>query len=858
MGDQAAADTAAPTSEHHHHRPFGRAYWMLNSIEMFERLAYFGIRAVVPLYIMQATEPGGLHLSALHKGWIYMWWAIFQSFLPIITGGIADRYGYKRVLFCAISANAIGYVMMANFHNYYGFFAGILVLATGTAFFKPALQGSLAQALTKENSSLGWGIFYWVVNVGAFAAPFVSTLVLGKPHSLDGWQNLFYLCAAFTCCNLLLLLTFKDVPSGADKTESPFAVLKRTIVNIFDPRLITWLLIMSCFWLMMYQLWDLHPNFITDWVDSSNVAGLAYSDTWPLTIFWEWGDRGVIQVPQQILLNLNAGLIILLMVPLSWVSGKMRTLSAMLVGMTVATVGVLVAGWTMSGWIFLAGVVFFSLGEMWTGPKKNEYLGLIAPPGKKGLYLGYVNIPVGIGVGIGSYFGGWLYDNYGEKATLALKELATRPALVARAAQSADWSDALDKLPKLLGIEREQAFGIAQDELGLDEAGTVDRLCVLFRHDRGQLTNLGYRYLAACPEYRDAVKRGLAKELRRQADDKDFEAARLGPEASDARETLSTQAGHLRMLAADVETQQTALENFMSQYGHNIPKWVDKKRMEVLDIVREHINDGRTDDEKKKPDQIEAMLWTRFAHEPVVINDLALEYLAQNTDRLHDAVAEIEFKHPPEKLDERIKEIEERIGVGRTKSFAALSAAMGVDDSELEKALAAAGAADVYCYLASLDHRRFLAVAPRDWTKDVPLLREMIESDAEAEAFVEERVWKKGWWERFILILGGSEEKDMYKRLADDQDLIQQALDRKDWSNASEQAARLLRLNPFEARALAAAEVNSAAQAATQMLWDEYDPNRKVWLPIVAIGIIATIALGVFGQMAKRWKDMNA
>ena len=151
----------------------------------------------------------------------------------------------------------------------------------------------------------------------------------------------------------------------------------------------------------------------------------------PFDTWWEFGDRGLKQVPQQILLNLNAALIVLLIVPLSWAARKMRTLSAMLVGMSAATLGVLVAGWTTSGWILLLGIVFFSMGEMWTGPKKNEYLGLIAPPGKKGLYLGYVNIPVGVGVGIGSYLGGWVYDNYGEKATLALKQLSAEPALIA-------------------------------------------------------------------------------------------------------------------------------------------------------------------------------------------------------------------------------------------------------------------------------------------------------------------------------------------------------------------------------------------------------------------------------------------
>jgi len=811
MSDAAATNADKAPEAHHEHRAFGRSYWMLNSIEMFERLAYFGIRAVVPLYIMQATEPGGLHLSALHKGWIYMWWALFQSFLPIVTGGIADRYGYKRVLFFAISANVVGYIMMANMHNYLGFFAGILVLATGTAFFKPALQGSLAQNLTKDNSSLGWGIFYWVVNVGAVAAPFMFTAILGKPHSLEGWQTLFYACAAFTACNLLLLLTFKDVPSGADKTETTWEVLKRTIVNIFEIRLIIWLLIMSCFWLMMYQLWDLHPNFITDWVDSSAVATKMPFDAW-----WEWGDRGKIQVPQQILLNLNAALIIILMVPMSWLSGKMRTLSAMMVGMTVATLGVLVAGWTMSGWIFLAGVVFFSLGEMWTGPKKNEYLGLIAPPGKKGLYLGYVNIPVGIGVGIGSYFGGWLYDNYGEKATLALKELATQPALVASAAKSADWSDALDKLPAIFGIERDEAFAAAQRELNLDENEAADRLREYFRHDAGQVTNLALIYLAQHESFSAAAEKGRA------------EAVAAG--------TLSDGDG----LARCVEL---------------IPDWIDKKRVVAFELVRDKVNG---DDGTASDAEIAAMLWERFGADAGVVNNLALEYLAQGTNVLSDAVAGFNYQHPPEELDARIEEIKETIGVGRTKSFNALTAAMGVDGSTLETKLAESGADDVYCYLAGLNHRRFIDVAKRDWTTDIALLREMIESDANARAYVEARVWEKGLWERFMGLFGDPEEQNMYERLADNQDLIQKALDEKDWSNASEQAAGLMRLNPFEARALAAAEVNNAAQAATKMLWDKYHPNQYVWLPIVAIGVLATIALGVFGQMAKRWKDMNA
>ncbi|MHC4776832.1 MAG: MFS transporter, partial [Planctomycetota bacterium] len=742
-------------------RAFGRPFWMLNSIEAFERLAYFGIRSVVPLYIMQATEPGGLHLTAMHKGTIYAWWAVFQSFLPIVTGGIADRYGYKRVLVMAISMNVIGYVMMANFHDYGGFFAGILVLATGTAFFKPALQGSIAQNLTKKNSSVGWGIFYWVVNVGAVAAPIIATAILGRPHSAEGWQHLFYACAGFTACNLLLLLTFRDVPSGADKTESPFAVLVRTIVNIFDIRLIAWLAIMSCFWLMMYQLWDLHPNFITDWVDSSMLA-----KDWLPSGWLEYSDRGMPGVQQQMLLNLNAALIVLLMVPLSWAARKMRTLSAMLIGMCVATAGVLVAGLTGNGVMLL-------------------YLGLIAPPGKKALYLGYVNIPVGVGLFVGSYLAGYVYDNYGEKATLALKHLGTGTQLVARAARGSDWSDSLEVVPVILELDRGRAFGLATAELGLASEAAAARLQEDFRFDRGHLENLCLQYLAIQPQWIDQV--------------------------SDRLRENGVLLGEGRLRKQDVAIH---LEHLTAALGRN--------RAEVFAIVRELVQEGASEGEVVQDHAVAAMLHEYFRDDPQTLNNLALEYLAQGTERMANAVRGMDFPNP-------VVDIPEKLSLGRTKSFAGLAVALGADDAAVEEALLSLGGPPTgsdlrpAAYLAALPHHRFNAVARRDWRKDVDLLTELIDSDPDAKAIVTAAV-------------GGTVD---YPDIARDQDLIQQSLQRKDWAEAPIQAAMLLELNPHEARALVAVEVGDSAKSATRLLWVTYHPQYRVWLPFAAIGIVA-------------------
>ncbi|UCE59267.1 MAG: MFS transporter [Phycisphaerales bacterium] len=437
---------------------FNSTYWMCNAVEMWERLAYYTLRPVAPIYIMQADEPGGLHLTAEHKGWIFLWWFIFQSLFPMVTGGLADRYGYRKTIAFSVIVNMTGYVMMAFLHSYWGFFGGVLVLAFGTAFFKPGLQATLGHQLTKENSSLGWGVFYWIVNVGSYIGHIVSALVLVN-HSTTDWRNLFLCCAAFTSLNLLMLIKLPDVHSGASKTESPLQVLDRTIRNIFEPRLVTWLLIMSCFWAMMYQLWDLQPNFIEDWIDSSMVAAHMPFDSWK-----EIGPDGQLRVPQQILISLNALLIVLLIVPVSWAVRKMRTLEAMFFGMLGATAGVLVAGLTSNGWILLLGIFCFSLGEMLTGPKKNEYLALIAPPGKKGLYLGYVNIPIGIGGGFGNYLAGILYGRVGEKATLALKYMMEKTSF----GEGKAWDGSVETLEAAAGVARTEAFATLQEVLGVD------------------------------------------------------------------------------------------------------------------------------------------------------------------------------------------------------------------------------------------------------------------------------------------------------------------------------------------------------------------------------------------------------
>ncbi len=420
-----------------------RPFWMVNIMEMIERLAYYGVRVVIPIYIAQADEIGGLHFSQTDKGWIFLWWALFQSLTPMLSGGFADRYGYKKTIAASTVIKIIGYLLMATQREFYPFLIGCCTLAFGTAIFKPGVQATMAHTLNKRNSSVGWGTFYMVVNIGGFLGPPLA-------HYLHGysWPAVFYGCAAIISLNFLMLLTYKDMPAGGEQKGNPFYVFWATIKNIFNLRLIVFILIMSGFWLMFMQLFDMLPNFIVDWVNSSQVVHDLHL---PEAVLQRNSTRAP-QISQEWLINTNSGLIVIAVVFVAYLVSRMRRVHSMFLGITVSSVGLVAAGFTTSGYFCLMGILCFSVGEMLASPKMNEYLSIIAPEGKKGLYLGYANIPQGIGWGLGSLFAGHIYDNMGDKANLALDYLAKNFSV-----SNVDRTEAMNKLVELTGMTHQQA-----------------------------------------------------------------------------------------------------------------------------------------------------------------------------------------------------------------------------------------------------------------------------------------------------------------------------------------------------------------------------------------------------------------
>ena len=385
-------------------------------MEMLERLAYFGIRAIVGLYIVEASARGGLELTHMQRGTIFTVWALFQTLLPMFTGAYSDRYGYKKSLLVAFTINFFAYIFMGMADTYATFFAACLLLATGTAIFKPPLHGTLAHTVTEKNSSVGWGFFYMLVNIGGFLGPFIA----GYMRKMD-WSYVFYASAAITLLNFIPTLWMlkdysKEVRKDKADMKNPFETFADGIMTLVkDGKFMVFLAIFSGFWLMFMQLFDTLPIYIDEWVDSSMIIAA-------------FGLQKVADVhgnlPPEFMINLDAGAIVIFMLLVGYLTGKGKPVVMMVAGMAVSVVGIVGTGSFISGWIVLLAIFVFAVGEMMCSPKFSEYIGLMAPPEKKAIYMGYSNIPFAIGWSLAGVLSGILYGNYSDKYDFGRQYLA--------------------------------------------------------------------------------------------------------------------------------------------------------------------------------------------------------------------------------------------------------------------------------------------------------------------------------------------------------------------------------------------------------------------------------------------------
>lgn len=505
-------------------KKFPGTFWTANTMEIMERWSWYGLFAVLALYLTNSTDEGALGFSQIQKGNIMGTVTSLLYLLPIITGTIADRFGYKKILLLAYAILTTGYFMMGKCTTYGAVYFSFIYVALGAALFKPVITATVSKTTDDETSSIGFGIFYMMVNIGAFIGPFAAKLL--RTNDNLGWDWVFYMCAVIISINFILLLLFYKDPSLEDNQkenvfnpkdyieilfvfitstliflsgfliflaifllETPIALLNRSynrtcfkfsgwilslpigesnkkifnnITTIFrDPHFIIFLLIIVGFWTMFNQLFYTLPNFIDQWGKTASIYNFLGSIS-PKLASWIGTEEGII--PPEMMINIDAGLIIIFQVVVSTIVMRMKPLNAMISGIIVCSLGTGLAFMTSNGLFIIIGILIFAFGEMASSIKVTEYIGKIAPKDKTALYMGCSFLPMAGGNYLTKYLSGPVYQAMSDKITLLKTEVAARSLSIPEISKTFTQNDYIARAAELMNMTHAQLTQMLWDK----------------------------------------------------------------------------------------------------------------------------------------------------------------------------------------------------------------------------------------------------------------------------------------------------------------------------------------------------------------------------------------------------------
>ncbi len=379
-------------------RGYPASFWTANVMELFERAAYYGMNSVLAVYMSASVADGGLGATVEGVGFLQSIVYAATYVLPILGGALADRYGYRRMLMVAFSFLAAGYFAAGYASSYALFFLALLVMATGSGLFKPIISGTIARTTDETNSAFGFGIYYWMINLGAFLAPLVVSILRGF-----SWRWVFMASAVYTGLMLLpTALIYKD-PPGAGNRKTLKDTLLGAVEVLGDSRFMLMVVVYSGFWILYFQNFGTVLFYLRDFVDRAPVSLAVTSALHSVGLPWTFVfDAEHVTV-------INAGTIILLQVFVSRIVKNRPPLATMVTGMGIGALGFLCLAASRNPWMFVAGIAVFSIGEMTAHPKYYSFVGLVAPSDRKAVYMGYAFLYGVFGSLIGASVGSRLY-----------------------------------------------------------------------------------------------------------------------------------------------------------------------------------------------------------------------------------------------------------------------------------------------------------------------------------------------------------------------------------------------------------------------------------------------------------------
>lgn len=441
-------------------KKFPKTFWSANTMELFERWAWYGMFMVFALYLTGSRDTGALGFSQVQKGLIMGIGTAILYFLPVFTGAIADKVGYKKVLLIAFAILSTGYFMMGCFKTYTSMFIVFLYVALGAALFKPIIAATVSKTTNEETSSIGFGIYYMMVNIGAFIAPLIASKL--RVHN---WRYVFIMSSVVIAINFIIVLFFYKEPEHEKNDDS----LGKTILTILrnightlkDVKFVIFLILIIGFWTMYNQLFYTLPVFIDQWIDTSMIYKAIASVSPHLA--QAIGTKGGLIAPE-VLSDIDAGYIIIFQILISSLVMKWKPLNAMITGIFICSIGMGLTFVTQNGAYLFISIFIFAVGEMSSSPKITEYIGKIAPKDKTALYMGCSFIPVAGGNFFAGLISGNLYGSISDKVSLLKIEVASRGLDIPKISANFTQNDYFNRAAKLIGVDNQTLTNMLWDK----------------------------------------------------------------------------------------------------------------------------------------------------------------------------------------------------------------------------------------------------------------------------------------------------------------------------------------------------------------------------------------------------------
>jgi len=374
---------------------FEPAFWVANTTELFERLAYYGASAVLAIYLSEQ-----LHFSKELTGWMIGIFGFVVWLLPVLGGALADRFGFRKALLFAYLVMTLGYFLLGSLAAPWMQAArhalgdkwlvlGILMIpALGPAVVKPCVAGTTARASAENVRSIGYSIYYTLVNIGGTLGPVMAWFV--RKRLGLGMANVFRVSALSVFSMFCVTLVFFREPrrSGEQQVESVGAAIKNMVVVLGNFRFVLFLVIFSSFYVVFWQEFVSAPLFLRGYVDPNANADL--------------------------ILSIDALTVICFQILVSYLTRGIAAFPAMTLGLLISSLAWLIVAVHPTIVGMVGSLVVLAFGEMTQSARYYEYISRLAPPGQQGLYMGYAFLPIAIGYFIAGPLGGYLLHHFGD------------------------------------------------------------------------------------------------------------------------------------------------------------------------------------------------------------------------------------------------------------------------------------------------------------------------------------------------------------------------------------------------------------------------------------------------------------